>query len=85
PAQVERLVNSTHQNANWSTRLWTNMEETRSAVNKALNSLLLQGINPSKFATELMTLMKPLEASKSKAMRLLLTESANVQVSVQLD
>lgn len=85
PVQVERLVNGTHQTANWSTRLWTNMEETRSAVNKALNSLLLQGINPSKFATELMTLMKPLEASKSKAMRLLLTESANVQVSVQLD
>ncbi|MDT1996848.1 minor capsid protein [Carnobacterium divergens] len=84
-SQIEKLVNGTHHNANWSTRLWTNMEDTRSIVNKALNSLLLQGINPNQFAAELKKLMNPLETSKMKAMRLLLTESANIQISVQLD
>ncbi|MFK4946088.1 minor capsid protein [Lactococcus garvieae] len=82
---IEELVNGSFNNANWSTRLWLNIEDTRGLLKKALNELLLRGVNPSKFATELMRLMHPLEVSKSNALRLLITEGANIQLGVQLD
>lgn len=82
---IEELVNGSFNNANWSTRLWLNIEDTRGLLKKALNELLLRGVNPSKFATELMRLMHPLEVSKSNALRLLITEGANIQLGIQLD
>ncbi|WP_251712887.1 minor capsid protein [Lactococcus ileimucosae] len=82
---VEKLVNGSFNNANWSTRLWINIEDTRGVLKKSLNELLLRGVNPSKFSMELMRLMHPLEVSRNSALRLLITESANIQLSVQLD
>lgn len=79
---VDKIINSSFYNANFSQRLWGNGESLKSVINTTVNRLILQGVHPDKMISELRKLFG---VSYSEARRVLITESARVQGDVQID
>lgn len=79
---IRSIVNSSFQNADWSTRLWDNQDALRSELSRLLNRGIVQGKNPRELARDL---RKQFDTSIYNAERLMRTETARVQQDVFLD
>src|SRR5699024_2432550 len=79
---IRSIVNSSFQNADWSTRLWANQYALRSELNTLLTKGVVQGKHPRELARDL---RKQFDTSIYNAERLMRTETARVQQDVFLD
>lgn len=79
---IEKIVNSSFQHADWSTRLWDNQDALRSELNRLLNRGIVQGKHPRELARDL---RKRFDASVYNSERLMVTESSRVQTDVFVD
>jgi|SRR5690625_2292148 len=79
---IESIVNSSFNNAEWSTRLWDNQDALRSELDRLLNRSIVQGKNPREMAREL---RKKFDSSIYNSERLMRTETARVQQDVFQD
>lgn len=77
---AEVIVNASFKNATWSERVWAHQSMLKSEIDKLLQEGLIQGKHPSVLARHL---EKKFGASKSDAMRLMVTELARVQIEAQ--
>src|SRR5699024_8995854 len=79
---IKDIVNSSFQNADFSTRLWDNQDALRSELNRLLNRGIVQGKHPRELAKGL---RERFDVSVSNSERLMRTESARVQQDVFQD
>ena len=79
---VQEIVNSSFNNATWSTRIWGNQSHLRDELSSLLTQGLIQGRNPRVLAP---SLRKIFGASRTNAERLMTTEMARVQTGAQMD
>ncbi|HEC2158287.1 TPA: minor capsid protein [Staphylococcus delphini] len=80
PSHVRAIVNASFQGMKWSTRLWQDMTEVRTYVEKTVSNVVLRGRHPNEFVPEL---KKKMGVTTSQAKRLLITETARVQTEAQ--
>lgn len=80
PSHVRAIVNASFQGMKWSTRLWKDMEEVRTHVEKTVSNVVLRGRHPNEYVPEL---KKKMGVTTSQAKRLLITETARVQTEAQ--
>lgn len=79
---VNSIVNGSFQGANFSERIWGNIGALKADLDRLLIRGITQGKNPRDLARELRNLFG---SSRYEAERLMRTETARVQVSVQLE
>lgn len=79
---IKQIVNSSFNNAEWSTRLWDNQDALRSELNRLLNKSIVQGKGPKELAKEV---RDKFESSVYNSERLMRTETARVQQDVFTD
>lgn len=77
---INSIVNGSFQGANFSERIWGNLEALKADLDKLLIRGITQGKNPRDLARELRNLF---DSSRYEAERLMRTETARVQISVQ--
>ncbi len=77
---INSIVNGSFQGANFSERIWGNLEALKADLDKLLIRGITQGRNPRELARELRNIF---DSSKYEAERLMRTETARVQISVQ--
>lgn len=80
PNHVRAIVNASFQGMMWSTRLWQDMDEVRTYVEKTVSNVVLRGRHPNEYVPEL---KKKMGVTTSQAKRLLITETARVQTEAQ--
>lgn len=80
PSDVRAIVNASFNGMRWSTRLWRDSDEVRKHVEKTVSNVMLRGRHPNEFVPEL---KKKMNVTTSQAKRLLITETARVQVEAQ--
>lgn len=78
---AEEIVNASFQGATFSERIWGNSEVLKTELDRLLTKSLVQGRNPREMARELRTLF---DRSQYEAERLMRTETARVQISMQM-
>lgn len=77
---LDRIVNASFKNANFSERIWSNQSTLKSELDKLLVRGFTQGKNPRVLAREI---RNSFDVSKYEADRLLITEMARVQLEAQ--
>lgn len=77
---LDRIVNASFKNANFSERIWSNQSALKSELDKLLVRGFTQGKNPRMLAREI---RNSFDVSKYEADRLLITEMARVQLEAQ--
>lgn len=77
---INSIVNGSFQGANFSERIWGNLEALKADLDKLLIRGITQGKNPRELARELRNIF---DSSKYEAERLMRTETARVQIEVQ--
>lgn len=78
---AEEIANASFQGATFSQRIWGNSEVLKVELDRLLTKSLVQGRNPREMARELRTLF---DRSQHEAERLMRTETARVQISMQM-
>lgn len=78
---AEEIANASFQGATFSQRIWGNSEVLKVELDRLLTKSLVQGRNPREIARELRTLF---DRSQYEAERLMRTETARVQISMQM-
>ncbi len=78
---AEEIANASFQGATFSQRIWGNSEVLKAELDRLLTKSLVQGRNPREMARELRTLF---DRSQYEAERLMRTETARVQISMQM-
>lgn len=74
---VKTIIFTPFEGHKWSTRLWSDMDVVRRHVQKTTRHVLLRGRHPYEFVKDL---RKNTGATSSQAKRLLITETARVQM-----
>ena len=74
---VKTIIFTPFEGHKWSTRLWSDMDVVRRHVQKTTRHVLLRGRHPYEFVK---SLRKDTGATSSQAKRLLITETARVQM-----
>lgn len=77
---IKAIVNSNFGGVNWSTRLWNDMDDVRSEVERITTNVVTRGRHPYEYVPEF---KKKTNATTHNAKRLLITESARVQTESQ--
>lgn len=77
---AKNIVNSSFHNATFSERIWSNHDALKSELDKLLSRGITQGRNPREVSRGL---RKAFDVSVYQAERLMITEMARVQTSVQ--
>lgn len=78
---VDTVANASFQGASFSERIWGNLGALKADLDRLLIRSITQGRNPRELARELRNLF---ESSKFEAERLMRTETARVQIAVQM-
>lgn len=78
---VDTVANASFQGATFSERIWGNLGALKADLDRLLIRSITQGRNPRELARELRNLF---ESSKFEAERLMRTETARVQIAVQM-
>ncbi len=81
-SNANSIVNASFKNATFSDRVWNNQDALRNSINTLITQGLISGQNPKKLAQKL---RKYVASSTYDAQRLMRTEMARVQTSVQED
>lgn len=74
------LVGASFHNATWSTRIWDDMEKLRTELDEIINSSIIRGVHPDRFVPGI---KERFDVTTFEARRLLITETARVQVGAQ--
>lgn len=77
---IKAIVNSNFGGVNWSTRLWNDMDDVRSEVERITTNVVTRGRHPFEYVPEF---KKKTNTTTHNAKRLLITESARVQTEAQ--
>lgn len=78
---IDSVTNASFQGATFSERIWGNLGALKADLDRLLIRSITQGRNPRELARELCT---SFESSKFEAERLMRTETARVQIAVQM-
>ncbi|GGJ86027.1 hypothetical protein GCM10007063_05660 [Lentibacillus kapialis] len=79
-ATLQSLVGASFHGATWSTRIWGDMEKLRSELDEIINSSIIRGVHPDRFVPRI---RERFDVGAYEARRLLITETARVQVESQ--
>ncbi|MGM0864535.1 MAG: minor capsid protein [Bacillota bacterium] len=77
---LKSIVGASFYGAKWSSRIWGDMKALREELDGIINSAIVRGIHPSKYIRKI---RERFEVSSFEAKRLLITETARVQVEAQ--
>jgi SPP1 gp7 family putative phage head morphogenesis protein len=77
---LKSIVGASFYGAKWSSRIWVDMKALREELDDIINSAIVRGVHPSKYIRKI---RERFEVSSFEAKRLLITETARVQVEAQ--
>lgn len=80
PQTVQAIVETSFYGADWKTRINGDMKDLESELNHVINSSLISGKHPYKYSKRI---RERFDVSAYEARRLLITETARVQVEAQ--
>jgi SPP1 gp7 family putative phage head morphogenesis protein len=77
---LKSIVGASFYGANWSSRIWGDMEALREELDVIINSAIVRGVHPNRYVRKI---RERFDVSSFEAKRLLITETARVQVEAQ--
>lgn len=77
---LKSIVGASFYGAKWSSRIWGDMKALREELDDIINSAIVRGVHPSKYIRKI---RERFEVSSFESKRLLITETARVQVEAQ--
>src|SRR5699024_3746315 len=77
--ELNALINASFKNATWSTRLWKNQDDLKTALNRELNRAMVQGLNSRDTARNI---RDQSDVSVDNSERLMVTEQARIRTAV---
>jgi SPP1 gp7 family putative phage head morphogenesis protein len=77
---LKSIVGASFYGAKWSSRIWGDMKALRVELEGIINSAIVRGVYPSKYIRKI---RERFDVSSFEAKRLLITETARVQVEAQ--
>lgn len=77
---VRAIVGASFQGATWSTRIWNNMKQLRGKLFRTITNAMTRGVHPYK---DIPTFRRAFGANTGQIKRLLITETARVQMEGQ--
>jgi SPP1 gp7 family putative phage head morphogenesis protein len=77
---LKSIVGASFYGAKWSTRIWGDMKALREELDVIINSAIVRGVHPNRYVKKV---RERFDVTSFEAKRLLITETARVQVEAQ--
>jgi SPP1 gp7 family putative phage head morphogenesis protein len=77
---LKSIVGASFYGAKWSSRIWKDMQGLRDELDVIINSAIVRGIHPNRYVKKV---RERFDVTSYEAKRLLITETARVQVEAQ--
>lgn len=77
---LKSIVGASFYGAKWSSRIWKDMQGLRDELDVIINSSIVRGVHPSRYIKKI---RERFDVTSFEAKRLLITETARVQVEAQ--